>query len=762
MKSIVLTKNPSFAILKNREQELLFSLYGKIKLLRGATFVITAILEAMTGEQDKKDLISRVALHYPEKAVSAVVDDMIRSGILTVPTHKRKRSRTSGSTLGCMGTGKLAETVASQPDFPDIRLIPEIPTDTFKSGKGVRKEIDWWINFFENKLSSLGLSALAVCPENMSYLQLCAVNRACLNLRQPWVLGYFNGSEIALGPTIIPFKTPCLECLLEHRLRALNPSIELGWENFLQCAENFPFPDDPAWQGSIHWAAWLMAAELENITSYQNMPRYMKKQVQIPMQAAPELTNIEFETITTCPGCQGMNRGFIKIAPTPYPDAPDRVEIPLEHKTARHGDNGLRSMPADEARDMLDRTLGILKTSVRIEQCRGGMLDELIPSFRSCTSEVYSPDLPFNISEHKHWGKGMNERQAYLSAGFELMERICAEYGKPVEMLQCPYGEVKDYAIDLNTRVGRQYYRRNVDAITDDTMVDWVWGWSLVNRKCVLVPASMVYLTRAIFQGKFIQGSSSGLAAGTSMEDAVLQGLLETVEHDARYIWQANYLTPPRITGLPPAIQDIAKKLKTIGCELIIRNQTIDLGVHVIRAWIVQPDNPLVYAASGLGASLNPKIALYRAVSEAKQSWPCDHIPTDPDYASKNNTDLFGYNTSTIFMHHHDNVTEILAASPEVDYGTLANLSSGSISQDIQLILDRIGENVPNHDVIVVNLTREEFGIPVVRVIASGLQNPSQPLQNFPQNRLFDQPVKLGLRNERLSFKELFNDCHQE
>ncbi len=773
METTTLFTNPSFAVLKQQEGEILFSLYGEIKMLRGAVPVISTILDSMEEGLPKEALQQRATKEHPETTVAKMLDNMLGSGIFmekksgddkqppkTIAQHASPG--VSNHQLGCLGVGDLAKTLSSMTNTSNMISIAELDSPATGKGYTASEKLDTLAKRFEENLQSLQLSAMAVCPENMNYLELCALNRACLALGLPWILGHFNGKQLMVGPTVIPYKTPCLECLLEHRLKALNPALGIGWQDFLHSTENYPLPDDPCWQTAAHWAAWLMSAELQALASGKSTPQYMKRQIQISREATPELADIQFEAITTCPACQGMNRGYMKKTPSKSPDDPGKVEIHLTQETVRHGDNGLRALSAEDARMMLDRAFGLLKTNVRIHQSRGGLLDEIIPSFRSYTSSVYDPNLPFIISEHRHWGKGMNAKQAYLSAGFEMMERICAEYSAKIEMLQCPYKEVQEIALDLETRVGKQYYLRNMDKLDANIPVDWVWGWSLTNKKNIMVPASMVFLSRSVFQGKFILGSSSGLSAGTTMEDAILQGLLEAVEHDARYIWQANFITPPKLTDLPPKAQEIKEQLKAIGCDLIVRDYTTDLGVYIFRAWIVQPDNPVLYASSGMGASLRPEIALYRAISEAKQSWPSETTSSSTDFASKNNTDLFGYNTATLFMHYQDNVTELLAGGPEKSYSDCPDRSSGNISQDIRVIVKSIGKNSPGSDVVAVNLTREEFGIPAVRVITSGLQNPSQPLQNFPQDRLFDLPVKLGFRSKRLSFKELFNDCHQQ
>ncbi len=766
MTPTVLTVNPGFGVLKKQADALLFSLYGEVKLLRGAVRLIDHILDNVDEHRMKPELLQFVAQSYPQDAAAKILDQMIATGILMEDGYRLGAAETDArqgiaQRFGCLGSGRLAEAVQSLAEpLPFIRLGDDARTEPSVASE--LADLAAWTAFFEARLDAQSLSALAVCPENMNYLKLSALNRACITLRLPWVLGYFNGGSLILGPTVIPLKTPCLECLSEHRLRALDPALGIGREDFMRCVENHPFPAGESWEGSIRWTAWLMVEEMKRLISSQSPPMYMKRQIQIPRLAVPQMAETLFEPITTCPACQGLNLGYMAAAPATAPNNPGRVEISLSQNEVRHRDNGLRALDAEDARAMLDRALALLKTTVNIRLCRGGMLDDIIPSFRSSTSTFYSPELPFTVYARKHWGKGLNERQAYLSAGFELVERICSEYSGQIEMLQCPYSQVKDHALDLKFKVGKQYYLRNVDSTDMDTAIDWVWGRSILHNKNVLVPASMVFLTRSVFQGKFTLNFSTGLAAGTTMEDAILQGLLEVVEHDSRYIWQANPVITPRVTRLPVEIQNIAAQLRALGCELIVRDHRTDLGIYVFRAWIVQPDNPVNYAASGLGASLNPKIALFRAITEAKQAWPSERQASAPYFASKSNTDLFGYNTPAIFCHYQDNITEIMTGGPEVAFDSLPDLSTGDILRDIHATMERIVREIPGSDIIVVNLTREVFGIPAVRVIVSGLQNASQPLQNFPGDRLFIQPVKLGYSDKRLSFKELYNDNHQQ
>jgi len=56
----------------------------------------------------------------------------------------------------------------------------------------------------------------------------------------------------------------------------------------------------------------------------------------------------------------------------------------------------------------------------------------------------------------------------------------------------------------------------------------------------------------------------------------------------------------------------------------------------------------------------------------------------------------------------------------------------------------------------VVNLTKDEFKIPVIRVIVEGLQRVAEPLISV-QKRLFKLPEKMGYRKDELTYKKLYS-----
>lgn len=111
---------------------------------------------------------------------------------------------------------------------------------------------------------------------------------------------------------------------------------------------------------------------------------------------------------------------------------------------------------------------------------------------------------------------------------------------------------------------------------------------------------------------------------------------------------------------------------------------------------------------------------------------------------------------NSLYSLYHFNQIELLKNNPTLDYGIFTNQSTGSVNGDIRKIIEFIQRAMPNGDVIVVNLTRDEFKIPTVRVIVEGLQRISEPLISV-QKRLFELPQKLGYRKDKLTYRELYS-----
>jgi ribosomal protein S12 methylthiotransferase accessory factor len=534
----------------------------------------------------------------------------------------------------------------------------------------------------------------------------------------------------------------------------------LTFEDLFQTGESWPFPDTLNGGKIARRVGGLLLSEALRMIDSTIYPEFVKRQIRVLCYPTESFTELRFETITTCPACCGLNQHKLIIGRPTALTPPSRAYITLKDVSIKHKEGGYRATSAEEAVEMVNRVIKKLGASITIEKTVKNVLDKVTPTYNSSISDFYKKDFPLLIGKKNQWGKGITEKQAYLSGSFELFERICWNYYGNVEMIRASYGQVEDIAINVERTIGTVYLHHDIERFDPHVPIDWVWGYSLVKEKPILVPASIVYSPQCKFMGRLCRTHSGGLAAGTTIEDAILQGLMETIEHDAWMIWQANAITMPQVrneTIDDPAIARIIDEIEQVGYRLIIRYQTTDIQVPVFLTWLINEKDYSFYAWQGYGANLDKGIALKRSITEANQSLPSIRKEENLTYMTMNNQDILDHKWSLFYLYHF-NQTDIFKEGHSINFKDISNLSTSTITGDIKKTIALIRKAVPEADIVVVNLEQEVFKIPVVKIITVGLQNIERPLINFPGNRLFRIPKALGYRDYELSYKELFNN----
>ena len=131
-----------------------------------------------------------------------------------------------------------------------------------------------------------------------------------------------------------------------------------------------------------------------------------------------------------------------------------------------------------------------------------------------------------------------DRRSARAAAIGETIERYCASW-VPAE--QVTLGR----AANIPDAIAPERLRAFTDAQTaapgafanldEHSLVGWVRGTTLADGSAASAPAQMVYLGYHLADGEERLGpfTSTGLACATSAEDAIVRGLLESIERDA-------------------------------------------------------------------------------------------------------------------------------------------------------------------------------------------------------------------------------------
>lgn len=334
-------------------------------------------------------------------------------------------------------------------------------------------------------------------------------------------------------------------------------------------------------------------------------------------------------------------------------------------------------------------------------------------------------------------GKGETIAAAKASA---LMESIETWHAERVEG-HIVIGSYQDLSMRYRVADVHRMSLREGAVLATDKPTEWIKGEDLYTNDAVLVPFESVS-TNFVEPGGYrpvYMKSSNGLSSGNHVLEAVTHGLSEVIERDALSKWKrlgaaeqkARQVDLATVTA--PSLLRVMRQLSNCGIALTVWDITTEIGVPVYTCAIVEdPQSPQwrpIPIFSGHGCHLSPTVALSRAVHEAIQSRATviagSRDDMFPEHYGRNNT-----------LAEHQRFLAGAAAPA----ATLAmrqeqpDVPGASFEDDAALLLQRLRANGIN-EVIAVDLSRPDIGIPVVKMIVPGLEFDTSARQPTPQVR---------------------------
>jgi len=308
-------------------------------------------------------------------------------------------------------------------------------------------------------------------------------------------------------------------------------------------------------------------------------------------------------------------------------------------------------------------------------------------------------------------GKGATIKESRISAIMEGIERYSSEvHGRRIEL---------GYFHELFGR-GRIVDPRDLiipQDVNPDQILAWTEAYDIANDEPVLVPAEAVFHPLPLRQQSLFRTNTNGLASGNTIEEAIFHGLCEVIERDAWSLVEASRNTGPVVRNMDdPLIASMQKKFADAHVDLLIRDITSDIGIPTMAAVSddVQLKDPMLLTM-GMGTHTNARIAVIRALTEVAQSRLTQIHGAREDTAVAQLRKRLGYDRTKRMNAYwfKENGTE--------DYSAIASLDSDDFLKDIRFMTEALSKQGLDR-VIVADLTREEIGIPVVRVIVPGLE----------------------------------------
>ncbi|MEU8762737.1 TOMM precursor leader peptide-binding protein [Streptomyces sp. NPDC048659] len=597
---------------------------------------------------------------------------------------------------------------------------------------------------------------LVLCADYLDP-RLAAIDARQRAAARPWLLGAPVGAEPWTGPVFRPGEGPCWHCLAArlrgHRHAELAVQQALGATGPPARAEaslaagrvlglSVAVLEAAKWLAGIRHAGQDAVHALDTLTLRGGLH---------PVARRPQ-----------CPQC-GVRELVAERVRRP-------VVLTAQPKSTVAG-NGHRVLTPRQMLDrhghLVDPVTGIVKEIRR--DPRG---PAFVHSYVSGPNLALAPQSLVGLRAGLRalsGGKGLNPEEARVGALCEAVERYSGSWQGDEPVLRASYRELGSVAVhpaEIQLFDERQHREREVwnaahsafhhvpEAFDEDERVDWTPLWSLTQSRQRLVPSSLLYFSAGGDGPRVPRADSNGNAAGGSLEDAVLQGFLELVERDAVALWWYNRTRQPEVdldafAASEPWLARLREDYRGIQREVWALDLTTDLGIPVVAALSRRTDKRAEDVLFGFGAHLDPAVALRRAMTEMGQLLPAvaDAGPDGSGYALRDGEPHRWWTTETVARQPY-----LLPGAdlPARGPGDRVYVPSTELRDDLDAVVALARKH--GLEVLVLDQTRPDIGLPVAKVVVPGLRH---FWARFGPGRLYDVPVALGRLERPTAYEDL-------
>jgi ribosomal protein S12 methylthiotransferase accessory factor len=590
--------------------------------------------------------------------------------------------------------------------------------------------------------------------------ELDRYNQDALTAEREWLLVKPNGCVIWLGPVFRPGRTACWECLAQ-RLRA-NRNVE----NFLAQRNRRAEPLALA-RGSTaaseQIAARIAAFSVAAWLARDEAPALEGAVVTLDLRS----WGSETHRVVARPQCRACGD-----PPEATANAARPVVLESRRKTFMM-DGGHRTRAPEATVERFQHHVSHVSGAVPKLERNGTPRDGVMHAYVAGSNLSRPPRTLDMLQEglrSRTGGKGTSDAQARASALCEALERYSGVFQGDEPRRDARLAELGDAAIHPNACMGfsdRQYRQRQVwnaraevmQAVPlpfeEDALVSWTPVWSLTRAETRYLPTAFCFYDYPILpEAAYCIACSNGNAAGNTLEEAILQGFLELVERDSVALWWYSRARRPPVAldGFDePYVHRLEAYLAERGRDLAVLDLTSDLQIPVFAAVSRRRDLHPEQIVLGFGAHLDARIALLRAITELNQMlmrvlWG-DARAGGSEISVGEPSAREWLETATLAEQTY------LAPDPALPQRRAADFArcwSDDLREDVRYC-QRLVES-RGMELLVLDQTRPDIGLPVVKVIVPGLRH---FWPRFAPGRLYEVPVQLGWIPRSLSETEL-------
>lgn len=572
----------------------------------------------------------------------------------------------------------------------------------------------------------------------------------------PWLRGFVTFGEGIIGPLVYHEIPGCSQCADLRRILTERHRREM-WQMHKNLEDT----------GKTLHEAWISRTGLLQMVHLlkTEIQRFIKEK-----QTQPE-KRMGFINLKT------LKSSWHSFLPVPQctvcssipDDSPELARISLQ-QSPKISKDSYRTRSLEElknvlAKDYLDSRTGLLNEKMY----------NLVPPFADV-----SVNLPLFEGDEGTAGRTNSYAASELTAILEGLERYCGlePRGKRTVVYDS-YKNVKDQALNpqsVGVHEKEQYQRTGFpfEKFDPDRPMNWVWGYSFLIERPILVPELLAYYSLGCGSRGFVYETSNGCALGGSLEEAIFYGIMEVVERDSFLMtWYAK-LSLPRIDPYSAEDEELklmVERMGTVGgYDLYLYNSTMEHGLPSIVALAKNRKEKGLNLICAAGAHLDPVRAVKTAVHELAG------MMLTLDEKLEANKEEYGrmlQDSSLVQqMDDHGMLYGLPQAEERLDF--LLNNNSpikafneefkwksnhADLTEDLQDILQALRS--VNLDVIVVDQTTSELkqnGLHCVKVLIPGMvpMTFGHHLKRVSGlERILRVPMELGYTTEPLTYEKL-------
>ncbi len=451
-----------------------------------------------------------------------------------------------------------------------------------------------------------------------------------------WLRGFLSFGEGVVGPLVRPGREGCSQCADTRKMMAANDREDLWKIQQVLSKADGNIRDEWLSQTGLLQMAQLIKNEVHNVVHLKS-PQ-LERAVHFTNLGSLESSRHRILPDAYCSVCSHLPEDS-------ETDAVITLKPSLKISEDRYRCRSMDDLSNVLSRDYLDP--------------RTGLLNRLMIDFETPYADAIV-NLPLFNGNEGSAGRTNSYAMSEMTAILEGLERSCGIDAKGKRTVVHDSYRNLDRALNplkLGVHDDEQYAEQGYPfaPFHPDRKMNWVWGYSLIEKKPILVPERLAYYSMGCGDG-FVFETSNGCAIGGSLEEAIFYGMMEVLERDSFLLtWYAK-LSLPRIDPVSSNDEElhlmIDRMREVLGYDLYLYNATMEHDIPCIltitKNRTSHTDRLNLMCAAG--AHLDPVRAVKSAIFESVGLIP----PLNKDFKNKKDEFLAMYHDSSLVKKMED------------------------------------------------------------------------------------------------------------